>query len=198
MSIRNVRQIGDEILSKRSKEVTELTDRYKELIEDMKETMTESKGCGLAAVQVGVLRRIIIVQADEKEPIYTFINPVILDKSKETEEGLEGCLSVTGKKGIVNRPIKIKFKALDENMEESEYEAEGFFARIVQHEVDHLEGELYTEKLDGPLYNNTDKVPGFDDDDNDNNDDDTDEDGNDIMDDNEEDSKPESEIKKIK
>lgn len=164
MSTRIVRTIGDEILKKKSKDVVELSDRLKELIADMKETMTESKGCGLAAVQVGVLRNIIIVQPEEGKEIYTFINPKITYMSDEKEEGIEGCLSVKGKKGIVERPKKIRFTAFDEDMKESEYEAEDFFARIVLHEVDHLNGNLYVEKINGRLYDTEDKIPGFEDD----------------------------------
>ncbi|MCQ2609249.1 MAG: peptide deformylase [Lachnospiraceae bacterium] len=165
MSTRIVRETGDEILSKKSKDVVELNDRLKELILDMKETMTTSKGCGLAAVQVGVLRNIIVVQPDEEKEIYTFINPKITWLSPEKEKSIEGCLSVKGKKGIVERSKKIKFVAKDENMQDHEYEASDFMARIVQHEVDHLEGHLYTEKIDGRLYDTEEKVPGYEDDD---------------------------------
>ena len=147
MSERTVRQTGDEILRKQSKDVSELTDRLKELISDMKDTMKIHGGCGLAAVQVGVLKKIIICAPEEdKEPV-VLINPEILSASDETEEDSEGCLSVDGYRGKVIRPKNIVVKAKDENMNDMEFDAEGFFARIICHEVDHLNGVLYTDKV---------------------------------------------------
>ena len=147
MSERTLRQTGDEILRKHSKDVSELTDRLKELISDMKETMKIHGGCGLAAVQVGVLKRIIICAPDEdKEPV-VLINPEIVSASSETEEDSEGCLSVDGYRGRVVRPKSIVVKAKDENMNDIEFDADGFFARIICHEVDHLNGVLYTDKV---------------------------------------------------
>ncbi len=147
MSERTVRQTGDEILRKQSKDVSELTDRLKELISDMKDTMTIHGGCGLAAVQVGVLKKIIICAPEEdKEPV-VLINPEIVSASDETEEDSEGCLSVDGYRGKVIRPKNIVVKAKDENMNDMEFDAEGFFARIICHEVDHLNGVLYTDKV---------------------------------------------------
>ena len=147
MSLRTVRQTGDEILRKKSKEVTELTPRLKELISDMKETMNKLEGVGLAAVQVGILKRIIICKPNEDEGEVVLINPVILSASEETEEDAEGCLSVDGYRGDVIRPKSIVVKAKDENMNDIEFDAEGFFARIICHEVDHLDGVLYTDKV---------------------------------------------------
>ncbi len=147
MSIRNIRQTGDEILRKKSKEVTVLNDRLKELIVDMKETMNKMEGVGIAAVQVGILKRIIICKPSEEEKEVVLINPVIVSKSDETEEDSEGCLSVEGYKGDVIRPKSIVVKAKDENMNDIEFDAEGFFARIICHEVDHLDGILYTDKV---------------------------------------------------
>ena len=147
MSERIVRQTGDEILRKKSKDVVELSDRMKELITDMKDTMKIHGGCGLAAVQVGVLKKIIICAPEEdKEPI-VLINPEIINTSSETEEDSEGCLSVDGYRGKVIRPKNIVVKAKDENMNDIEFDAEGFFARIICHEVDHLNGILYTDKV---------------------------------------------------
>ena len=147
MSERTVRQTGDEILRKQSKDVSELTDRLKELISDMKDTMKIHGGCGLAAVQVGVLKKIIICAPEEdKEPV-VLINPEIVSASDETEEDSEGCLSVDGYRGKVIRPKNIVVKAKDENMNDMEFDAEGFFARIICHEVDHLNGVLYTDKV---------------------------------------------------
>ena len=147
MSERTVRQTGDELLRKQSKDVTELNDRLKELISDMKDTMKIHGGCGLAAVQVGVLKKIIICAPEEnKEPIL-LINPEIISASEEKEDDYEGCLSVDGYRGKVTRPKNIVVKAKDENMNDIEFDAEGFFARIICHEVDHLNGVLYTDKV---------------------------------------------------
>lgn len=147
MSERIVRQSGDEILRKVSKEVTELTPRIKELIIDMKDTMTKLEGVGLAAVQVGILKRIIICKPDENKDIVVLINPVIISKSEEQVEDAEGCLSVDGYRGNVLRPKSIVVKAKDENMNDIEFDADDFFARIICHEVDHLDGILYTDKV---------------------------------------------------
>ncbi|MBO6134553.1 MAG: peptide deformylase [Lachnospiraceae bacterium] len=152
MSLRAVRQTGDPILRKESKEVIDLTDRLKELIVDMKDTMKELGGCGLAAVQVGVLKRIIICAPNEDEGIVVLINPEIINASEELIEDSEGCLSVDGYRGKVLRPKSIVVKAKDENMKDIEFDAEDFFARVICHEVDHLNGVLYTDKvLDGTL-----------------------------------------------
>lgn len=155
MSIRTVRQTGDSILRKKSKVVSDLNDRLKTLIQDMKETMLQFGGCGIAAVQVGVLKNIIVCDPSEdeekKEPV-VLINPVIVEKDDELVEDYEGCLSVDGYRGKVLRPKSIVVKAKDENMNDIEFDAEGFFARIICHEVDHLNGELYTDKvIDGTL-----------------------------------------------
>ncbi|MBO6119469.1 MAG: peptide deformylase [Lachnospiraceae bacterium] len=147
MSERIVRQTGDEILRKHSKTVTELTDRLKELIKDMKDTMKTHGGCGLAAVQVGVLKRIIICAPEEEKEAVVLINPEIVSMSDETEIDSEGCLSVDGYRGNVARPKNIVVKAKDENMNDIEFDADGFFARIICHEVDHLDGILYTDKV---------------------------------------------------
>lgn len=158
MSLRNVRKTGDEILRKKSKEVTELNDRLKELIVDMKETMQKFGGCGLAAVQVGVLKKIIVCAPEEdKEPV-VLINPVIVSKSDEMIEDSEGCLSVDGYRGNVIRPKSIVVKAKDENMNDIEFDAEDLFARIICHETDHLDGVLYTDKVvPGTLQEATDE-----------------------------------------
>lgn len=147
MSERIVRQKDDEILRKKSKEVTELNDRLKELIVDMKDTMTNLGGCGLAAVQVGILKKIIICAPEEDGEILTLINPEIISASKEEEVDNEGCLSVDGFRGQVSRPKSIVVKAKDENMKDMEFDAEGFLCRIICHEVDHLNGILYTDKV---------------------------------------------------
>lgn len=152
MSIRQIRQAGDDILKKKSKPVVEINDRIKTLITDMEETMNTHNGCGIAAVQVGVLKNIILVKPAEDGETYLFINPTIIEKSNDTNIDFEGCLSVEGKKGEVERPNKITVVAKNINMEDFTLTAEGFFARAICHEVDHLNGVLYTEKLIGKLY----------------------------------------------
>ncbi|MCF8018224.1 MAG: peptide deformylase [Vallitaleaceae bacterium] len=145
MALRKLRIDGDDILRKKSKTVDNITERIKELVEDMIETMYESQGVGLAAPQVGVLRRVFIVDIGDGPII--FINPVIEEVEGE-QYGLEGCLSVPGKQGDVLRPYKIKVKATDIEGTEFELEAEAFLARAICHEYDHLEGILYTDKAE--------------------------------------------------
>lgn len=149
MALRNVREQGDAILGKISKEVKEITPRIAELIEDMLDTMYEANGVGLAAVQVGVLKRIFVVDVTGEDP-YIFINPVILETSGE-QSGQEGCLSVPGKTGIVTRPNYVKVAAYNEDMEYFELEGEELLARAICHEYDHLDGHLYVEKVEGRL-----------------------------------------------
>jgi len=142
MAIRLLRLENDPLLRKKSREVTEITARVTELIEDMKETMYENNGVGLAAVQVGVLKRIFLVDIGEGPTV--FINPKILNKEGE-QFGVEGCLSVPGKQGDVLRPYKVSVTAMNEQGELFEVEAEEFFARAICHEYDHLEGVLYID-----------------------------------------------------
>lgn len=153
MALRQIREMGDPILEKKSKEVTQITDRTRELIDDMIDTLMEADGVGLAAVQVGVLKRIIIIDVDtedeEAAPI-VMINPVIKETDGE-QEGYEGCLSVPGKTGKVKRPNHVVVEFMDEDLNPVTMEGEGLFARCVCHECDHLEGELYVGKVDGPL-----------------------------------------------
>lgn len=155
MALRNIREIGDEILNKQCREVKEMTPRIETLIEDMIETMYDAQGVGLAAPQVGVLKRIVVIDVsmeEELDPII-LINPVILETSGE-QTGYEGCLSVPGKSGLVTRPNYAKVKALDINMEEFIIEGEELLARCLCHEIDHLGGHLYVEKVEGDLLSN--------------------------------------------
>ena len=153
MAIREVREIGDEILGKQCKEVKKMTIRTKILIGDMLDTMYEKMGVGLAAPQVGILKRIVVIDVGEG-PI-VLINPEIIETSGE-QTGEEGCLSVPGKWGIVTRPNYVKVRALNEEMEEFEIEGEGLLARAFCHEIDHLDGHLYVEKVEGELMDNAD------------------------------------------
>ena len=144
MALRKVVVRGDEILSKRCREVSEVTDRIKETLDDMVDTMREELGVGLAAPQVGIMRRMFVA---EPEPgrVYYMINPEIYFE-EGSEDDYEACLSVPGLIGIVERPQKIKIRALDRDGVEHDYEFEGFDARVMCHENDHLNGVLYTDK----------------------------------------------------
>lgn len=148
MAIRQIREIGDEILGKQCKPLTKLTLRNKILINDMLDTMYEENGVGLAAPQVGILKQIVVIDVGEGPVV--LINPEIIETSGE-QTGEEGCLSVPGKSGIVTRPNVVKVRALNEDMEEVEIVGEELFARALCHEIDHLAGHLYVEKVEGEL-----------------------------------------------
>lgn len=162
MAIRNIREMGDEVLNKTCKEVKEMTPRIKELIEDMLDTMYEANGVGLAAPQVGILKRIVVIDVTGEDPI-VMINPRILETDGE-QTGYEGCLSVPGKSGMVTRPNYVKAVALNENMEEYEIEGTELLARAICHELDHLDGHLYVEKVEGRLLDNSELEAEEDDD----------------------------------
>ena len=149
MAVRQIRIMGDDILTKKCKPVKEMTGRTMELIEDMFETMYEANGCGLAAPQVGVLKQIVTIDVDDGNQ-HVLINPEIIAQDG-SQTGYEGCLSLPGKSGIVTRPNYVKVKALDENMEPFELEGEGLLARAICHEVAHLEGQMYVELVEGEL-----------------------------------------------
>ncbi len=156
MAIRNIREIGDPVLNKKCKEVNELTDRTRELIDDMFDTMYEANGVGLAAPQVGILKRIVVIDVTGEDPIL-LINPVIMESSGE-QRGYEGCLSVPGKNGIVTRPNYVKIKAYNEEMKPFELEGTELLARAICHELEHLDGHLYVERVEGELVNTADLV----------------------------------------
>ena len=154
MALRLIRELGDPVLGKKAKAVKEMTPKLSQLIEDMKETMYDSDGVGLAAPQVGMLKRIVVIDVSEEQdqPI-VMINPEIVEQDGE-QTGWEGCLSVPGKSGQVTRPNHVIAKALDENMQEFTVEGEGLLARAICHELDHLEGHMYVELVEGRLYTN--------------------------------------------
>lgn len=149
MAIRNIREYGEEVLTKKCKEVTEMTPRIRELIEDMLDTMYEANGVGLAAPQVGILKRIVVIDVTGEDP-HILINPRIVESSGE-QTGQEGCLSLPGKSGVVTRPNYVKAVALDVNMKPIELEGTELLARAICHELDHLEGHMYVEKVEGDL-----------------------------------------------
>ena len=151
MALRKIREIGDDILNKKCKEVTEMTPRTRQLIEDMLDTMYEANGVGLAAPQVGILKRIVVIDTTGEDP-YVLINHRIVESSGE-QTCQEGCLSVPGKCGVVTRPNYVKAVALNEDMEPIEVEGTELLARAICHELDHLDGHLYVEKVEGELQN---------------------------------------------
>jgi peptide deformylase len=152
MATRNIRILGDNILNKVSKPVTEVNDKINTLIDDMLDTMYEANGVGLAAPQVGILKRVVTidVSVDGDTPI-VLINPVIVEVDGE-QVGEEGCLSVPGKAGQVSRPNHVKVRAFDRDLQEFEIEGEGLLARAFCHEIDHLEGKLYVDLVEGDLH----------------------------------------------
>ncbi len=172
MAIRTIRTQGDPVLNKQCREVTQMTPRLHQLIEDMYDTMYEANGVGLAAPQVGILKQIVVIdigdmgevtdpdgaardgEPEEASSSYgpiTLINPVIITQDGE-QTGDEGCLSVPGMAGLVTRPDHVIVRALDEEMKEIEIEGTGLLARAICHEVDHLAGIMYTSKVEGQLH----------------------------------------------
>lgn len=149
MAQRTIREMGDAVLTKPCKEIKEMTPRLRELIEDMIDTMYEADGVGLAAPQVGVLKRVVVIDTTG-EDLLVMINPRIVESSGE-QTGHEGCLSVPGKSGVVTRPNYVKAVALDMDMKPYEVEATELLARAICHELDHLDGHLYVEKVEGAL-----------------------------------------------
>lgn len=144
MAIRQIRLNGDPILRKVSREVKEINERIKVLLEDMVDTMYENEGVGLAAPQIGVLRRVVVI--DIGDGVIKLINPEIIEKEGENID-VEGCLSVPNKVGTVNRPEKVKVRYLDEFGEEKIIEGTGLLAKALCHEIDHLNGILFIDKM---------------------------------------------------
>ena len=149
MAIRQVRTIGDEILTKECKPVQAMTPRIREVIDEMFDTMYEAEGVGLAAPQVGILKQIIVMDIEDGNR-YVLINPEIIEESG-SQTGTEGCLSVPGKSGTVTRPNHVIVRALDEDMNAFKLEGEELLARCICHECEHLHGHLYVERVEGEL-----------------------------------------------
>lgn len=154
MALRQIRIMGDEILEKVCRPVTKVTPRTRELIQDMLDTMYDAGGVGLAAPQVGILKRIVVIDIGEGPVV--LINPEILETSG-TQTGQEGCLSLPGQAGNVTRPNYVKVKALNEEMEEFVLEGTELMARAICHECDHLEGIMYVRLVEGELYDVTEE-----------------------------------------
>lgn len=149
MAIRNLRYEGDPILRKTSKEVKEVTPKIRELIDDMLETMYEANGVGLAAPQVGVLKRIVVIDVGEGPLV--MVNPQVV-KTSGSQTGDEGCLSVPGKAGTVTRPDEVTVRFMGEDGEWYELEGRELLARAICHECDHLDGKLYIDIVEGELH----------------------------------------------
>lgn len=150
MAIRKIRVMGDDVLRKTAKEVKSMTPRTRMLIEDMYDTMYEAMGVGLAAPQVGILKRIVVIDTGVEGECVTLINPRITHRDGE-QVGEEGCLSLPGKVAVVKRPNHVICNAYDENMDPITVEGFGLFARAICHELDHLDGVLYPDVAEGPV-----------------------------------------------
>ena len=146
MAILQIVRDSDPVMRKVSRKVDKITPRISNLIDDMIETLHKAEGAGLAAVQVGVLRRIVLIETDPDE-LYVLINPEIISVSEEIQETVEGCLSIPGKWGITQRPLTVTVKALDRNGEEFTLTGSDMLAKAICHEVDHLEGILFTDNV---------------------------------------------------
>ncbi len=166
MGLRKVREVGDPVLEKVCRPVEKINGRILDLIDDMVDTMYEANGVGLAAPQVGVLRRVAVIDIggaeeelpsgekivhDEEDSLIVLINPEVLETSGE-QTGQEGCLSLPGKAGNVTRPMYVKVRTYDEDLQPYEIEGEGLLARALLHEIDHLDGHMYTELVEGQIF----------------------------------------------
>lgn len=147
MALRKILTDEDPALHKKCRPVTNFDDRLGELLDDLKETLTHAHGAGLAAPQVGILRRCVIV-VDANDQMLELVNPEIIWRSEETQDGLEGCLSVPGRWGEVERPARVRVRAQDRTGETFEVEGEEIVARCFCHELDHLDGHIFTELTD--------------------------------------------------
>ncbi len=146
MAIRKIREIGDPCLNKKCRDVENFDKKLHDLLDDMKDTMIKANGVGLAAPQVGILRKVVVIDLGEENGVLELINPVITH-TEGSYTDVEGCLSVPGKAGEVERPTKATVKAFDRNGEEFEFTGEDLYARCICHECDHLDGKLYVDKV---------------------------------------------------
>lgn len=145
MAILKIIKEDDPLLRETSRKVTEITPRIIRLLDDMKDTLHKANGAGLAAVQVGVLRRVVLVEAEAGQ-LYEMINPVIIERSEETQEEIEGCLSLPGKWGITTRPMTVTVEATDRNGKRYTVTGSDLLARAICHECDHLDGIIYPDR----------------------------------------------------
>ena len=150
MAILKILKDNDPVLRKVSREVDAITPRILTLLDDMKDTLHKANGCGLAAVQVGVLRRVVVIEAEEGK-LYELINPVIIERSEEQQHELEGCLSLPGRYGVTVRPMTVTVRAMDRNGNYYTLTGSDLLARAICHETDHLDGVLYIDKAERML-----------------------------------------------
>lgn len=154
--IREIRKIGDPVLRRKTKKVEKVTPDVRKLIDDMLQTMRDKQGIGLAAPQVGIGLRVAVVELDKDDDLpgsgqtYILVNPELAQTSVEEDVGQEGCLSIPGWRGMVQRPARVTVRAMDKDGKRIKFDAEGYVARAIQHEIDHLDGILYTDKLIAP------------------------------------------------
>ncbi len=154
--LREIRKIGDPVLRRKAKKVEKVTRDTQKLIDDMIETMHAAHGMGLAAPQVGVLQRVAVVEVEKSDDvpgsgtIYVLVNPEVVRQSDDTWQNQEGCLSIPGWRGDVERPMRVTVKALDRNGNRVKYDVEGWVARAFLHEIDHLDGVMFIDKLVSP------------------------------------------------
>ncbi|MBQ5348140.1 MAG: peptide deformylase [Ruminococcus sp.] len=151
MALREIVEKGDDVLNKKCREVVKFDDRLAMLIDDMTDTLHDSGGVGLAAPQVGMLRRVVVIEVDPEQGVIELVNPEIIETSGR-QVGLEGCLSLPGKWGIASRPYRVTVKAQNRNGEEFTVSGEGLLARAFCHELDHLDGILYDTKVERMLF----------------------------------------------
>ena len=151
MALRKILTDRDPVLHKTSRPVTNFDDRLHDLLDDLKETLANAGGAGLAAPQVGILRRCVIV-VDENDEMLELVNPEVIERSEELQDGFEGCLSVPGMWGMVERPMRVKVRAQDRTGAFFEAEGAGIVARCFCHEIDHLDGKMYTDLVEGELH----------------------------------------------
>lgn len=148
MAVHEIRILGDPVLRQRAEPVADVDDEVRQLIDEMLETMYDADGVGLAAPQIGISRRIVVIDVNEKEvPAFGLVNPVIVERSDAVERGEEGCLSIPGLKEIVERSARVVAEGLDRDGNPRRIEATGLLARALQHEVDHLDGILFLDRV---------------------------------------------------
>ncbi len=151
MAIRNIVELGDPALRKVCKPQEKFDLRLRVLLKDMADTMYKADGVGLAAPQVGILRRVVVIDVQDDHGLIELVNPVITERSEETQCGREGCLSLPGRQGVVTRPMRVTVHAQDRHGREFDLTGEGFLARAICHELDHLDGRLWIDCADREL-----------------------------------------------
>ena len=151
MAVREIRELGEDVLRKICKPVEKFDLRLAILLKDMADTMHDADGVGLAAPQIGIVRRAVVIDVGDEHGVIELINPVITERSEETQTGREGCLSLPNRQGVVTRPMRVKVHAQDRHGRPFDLEGEGLLARAICHELDHLDGHLYIDCMDREL-----------------------------------------------